>query len=99
MRLHAVSTRTRLHTNKQDLPNAITALSKLMYTPPDPFLRRLVSRARAKLTSFNSQALCNFIFGLCKLAHDPVRASFDLQCLCLCTQSINSKTRVTYNIL
>lgn len=39
--------------NTQDIPNAITALSKLSYVPPDLFLRRLVARARAKLPSFN----------------------------------------------
>lgn len=47
----------------QDIPNATTALSKMLYVPPEPFLRRLVARARTKLPSFNSQALCNFIFG------------------------------------
>ncbi len=53
------------------MPNSITALSKLEFRPPEPFLRRLVTRARSKLPSFNSQALCNFIFGLCKLQFDP----------------------------
>lgn len=74
--MHAWShphTYTPHDSTQQDIPNAITALSKLSYIPPEPFLRRLVSRARVKLTQFNSQALCNFIFGLCKLAFDPVR--------------------------
>jgi len=58
-----------------DIPNAITALSKLLYLPPEPFLRRIVAKARELLPAFNPQALCNFIFGLFKLQHDPGKCS------------------------
>jgi hypothetical protein len=59
----------------QDLSTGAWALSRLGFTPPDDWLRRLYARAARTLPSFSNRELANLAWGLLRLrgaARPPV---------------------------